>query len=225
MDFITLATKLRNECGVVGTETTVTGASGEWNRLVGWIADAWEDIQMLHETEWLWMRQPFSFDTTAQVGEYTPSQAGITNFAEWKLNTVRCYLASAGIGDEQWLSVMNYDNFRDLYLFNMTNLTYTRPVQVTEAPNKSIILGPKPDAVYTVVGDYQTLVTSLVGDADIPAMPARFHRLIVYKAMMDYGNYESAPEVYQRGAIKYAVMKTKLELNQMPIICRGRSLI
>jgi len=225
MNFLSLAIKLRDECGVTGTDTTVAGASGEWNRLVGWIADAWEDIQMLHETEWLWMRQSFSFNTTQHVGEYTPAMAGITDFAEWKLNTVRCYLTSAGIGDEQWLSVMQYDDFRDLYLFNTTRTTYTRPVQVSEAPNKSLLIAPSPELAYTVLGDYQQVATQLASDTDTPAMPERFHRLIVYKAMMDYANYEAAPEVYGRAAERYKTMKQKLELNQLPTITRGRCLI
>jgi len=225
MDYISLAIKLRDECGVTGTDTTVTGASGEWNRLVMWIRDAWDDIQEMHETEWLWMRQPFSFDTTINKGEYSPAEAGITDFAAWKLNTVRCYLKAQGITDEQWLSVMDYDAFRDLYLFNQTRVVYTRPVQVAETPSLGIILGPAPDAVYTVVGDYQRTVQTLADDADTPNMPARFHRLIVYRAMMDYGVYEAAQEVYERGQNKYKTMMSKLRLDQLPGIQRGRCLI
>ncbi len=222
---IQLATKLRDECGVTGTETTVAGASGEWNRLVMWIIDAWDDIQEMHEDEWLWMRKNFSFDTTVNVGEYTPTAAGITDFAAWRLNTMRCYLKSAGIGDEQWLSVMEYDDFRNLYLFNMTRTTYTRPVQVAQTPELNLTLGPSPNAVYTVDGDYQKTGKALALDSDLPDMPSRFHRLIVYKAMMDYGVYEAAQEVYARGANKYRVMLSKLRLSQLPKITRGRSLI
>jgi len=223
--FFELSKQLRDECGVVGTETTVVNATGEWNRLVVWTREAWSEIQQLHEQEWLWMRKSFSFSTTLNVGEYSPADAGITDLAEWRLNTLRTYLTAQGLGDEQRLSVMQYDEFRNLYLFNQTRVTYTRPIQVARAPNNNLLIAPAPNDVYTVLGDYQSSVQTLAADADVPYMPARFHRLIVYKAMMDYGAFYAAPEVYNRGQQKYKSMVSKLRLDQFPMIQRGNCII
>jgi len=225
MDYLGLAVKLRNEVGDPGSDTTTLNASGTWGRLCMWIDDAWSDIQQSHENQWRFMRNGFSFDATPFVGAYTPAQAGIADFAKWRLGTVRAYLKSQGIGDEQYLSVMSYDDFRNLYLYNTSRTTYSRPIEVSQTPDQKLIVGLAPDDVYVISGDYQRSVQSLTQDADIPTMPERFHRMIVYKAMMSYGAFEAANEVYERGKSQYLTMMSKLKINQLPSIQRGGSLI
>ena len=52
----------------------------------------------------------------------------------------------------------------------------------------------------------------------MPAMPERFHMMIVYAAMMYYGIFEAANEVYARGEKYYNKFYSKLSTDQAPPI-------
>ena len=224
MNYLALVQRLRTECGVSGTNTSVVGATGEWGRLCSWIATAWEDLQVEYP-EWEWMRKPVSFNTVAQQGEYSPSvDLLLTDFGSWRENSFRCYLTAAGFGSEQLLGFKEYNEFRDYYLLASRRNTYARPTEITVAPNKNLILGLIPDAVYTVSGEYFKTPIVLSADADIPDLPTRFHMAIVYKAMISYGMFEGANEVVQRGEAQYRQMLNKIRYDQMPTITRGSAL-
>lgn len=222
--FIELATRLRTECGVTGTNTTVIGAAGEWGRLCNWVAQAWIEIQE-EQPDWEWMRASCTLNTVANDGEYSPSDFGLTDFASWRKNSFRLYLTSAGVGSQWLLPFKDYNSFRDYYLLSSRQTTYSRPSEMTIAPNQNILLGLAPDDIYTVTGEYYKTPMELTADSDTPEMPTRFHMMIVYKAMMSYGAFESAPEVYSRGEKQYRDMLAKLRMNQMPMLTRGGSLI
>ena len=90
---------------------------------------------------------------------------------------------------------------------------------------KSICLGPPPDGSYTITGDYFVAPSERAADIDVPVgIPTRFHMLIVYRAMMKYAGYESAPEVYQRASEENAGMYAQLEALRAPRIGFGGAL-
>jgi len=92
MQFIDLVKALRRECGVSGTDATVTGATGEWARLVNWTAQAYTEIQM-ENTDWQWMRKSKTFNTVANQGEYDlTADLALTDFADWREKSFRVYL-------------------------------------------------------------------------------------------------------------------------------------
>lgn len=215
MNFLALVNRLRLECGVSGSDLgTVVGATGEMNRLKTWVAQAWYEVQTI-DNDWDWMRQPFSFTTTTGQAEYTPTQAGITSFSHWKIDSCRCYPTASGIQAEMFLDAIDYDVWRNTYQFGTFRTTYTRPVAATITPAKNLALGPAPDATgYTIVGEYFTAPVMLSADGDTPAMPDRYHMLIVYLAMQSYAQFEAAPEVMSRGIEGYKKMLAKLRLDQ-----------
>lgn len=223
--FIELAQRLRSECGVSGADTTVTSASGEWLRLVNWISQAWMDIQM-ENPEWEWMRKSLSFNTVAGQSTYSPTtDISLTDFSSWRDDSFRIYLASAGVGTEWLLPIRDYNSFRDFYLLSSRKTTYARPTEIAIKPNSDLIIGLAPDDIYVVSGEYYKEPVILTADADTPDMPSKFHMAIVYKAMMSYGGFESAAEVYQRGDKEYKSMMNKIRYDQMPPLTKGGSLI
>ena len=225
MNYLALATRLRTECGVSGSDTTVVGATGEWLRLCNWIAQSWVEIQEIYPNGWQWMDGTFSLPTVATDGEYTPSDAGLSDLAEWQRDTFRIYLAASGVGTQNRLPWMDYEAFRNTYLFGTNFTNYSFPSVFSIAPNENIVLGLAPDDIYTVTGRYFKTPTELTLDADIPNMPTRFHMLIVYQAMMNYGGFESAPEVFGEGERLYKKMLTSLKDDQAPVVKKARSLI
>ena len=228
MNLLALVNRMRRECGVATSDlTTVVGASGESQRITDWVVQAWTEIQEEHP-EWNWLRSTVSFDTIANQFEYTPTDAipvgiALTDFGSWDEESFRIYLTATGTPDEMFLEYRDYANFRDLYQFSSFRTTYMRPLSLAVRPNdKALLLGPTPDTVYTVVGEYFTSPVELALDADTPAMPSRFHMAIVYRAMQSYALYEAAPEVMTRGQTGYNEMLKRIEFDQlMPVTTGG----
>lgn len=217
MTFLELCKRLRSECSISGSgPTTVIGQTGEMERVVNWVNDAWMDIQAQHP-DWEWLRKSFSFTTTDGKSTYTPTECGVTDLGEWKIDSMRYYPTTVGTRGEIHLTKMNYDAWRDLYQFNAYRSVKTRPINVTVCPDLSLGLGPSPNDVgYTVVGDYYRLPQLLVNDADVPAMPEKHQMVIVYRAMMYYASYTAAAEVYQRGEMEYRKFMRRMRTDRLP---------
>ena len=90
------------------------------------------------------------------------------------------------------------------------------------SPIDSLILALPPDDIYTVTGVYYKKPTELSANDDMPDMPEQYHMLIVYRAMQEYGFYESAQEVIQRGTIRYNDMLQNLVIDETPDIVVDR---
>jgi hypothetical protein len=224
MNYLQLVQRLRQECGVSGAAPATTlNQVGEIARLCAWINAAWMDVQLTHN-DWFFLRQPFAFNTVAGKQAYTPSDAGLASFSNWKRDSLRLYSQALGVGNEMILPYVGYDTLRDLYMFGQMRTTTQRPVMFSIDPQKKLVLGATPDLVYVVNGEYYALPSDMALDADTPAMPAQYHMAIVYRAMTHYGEFEAAPEVYQHGDSEFKKMLARLELDQLPTMTFGAPL-
>lgn len=237
MTFLQLCQRVCLECAIGdadGSEPTgVTNQIGELARVVAWVQTAWEEIQTASES-WRWMRSRFSVNTVADIDTYAPDDctdsrlsAPINRFSSWRVNDPRnpprAYLTSGGVGGQYFLGYLSWDDFCATY--RIGTLTTGMPVHITMDPQNNLVLGPIPDGVYTIVGEYQMAPQPLAADADEPEMPAQFHMLIVYDAMSKYAGYEVAQEVEAR-AVKYGgPLRYRLERNQLPAFRTGRPLV
>lgn len=256
MNYLQLCQRACVECGVAsGTAIklalpTVATATGSIGRVVGWVADAWTDIQMDHD-DWDWMRSSSllglgcSFSTVAGQASYplggnsdfggdfggdfaaAVGTVGIAPdlFGKWDPETFRSYPTAVGFAGEMFLDEIPFNAWRNYYMLGAQRLVKTRPVVVAIGPDQSLNLGPPSDGLYTITGDYFVAPSEMVADADVPiGLPTRFHMLIVYRAMMKYAGYESAPEVYQRGSEENASMYAQLQAVRAPTISFGGAL-
>lgn len=230
MTFLQLAQRLQVESGSSGAaQTTVANATGEWQRMCNYIANAYIDLQNRRD-DWLWMEQDVQFDTVAGQQEYppgttvftTPAGTGLPDFGSWKLSSVsgdnsfRLWLKSAGVNNETFLSAsLNYDWFRDYYMFGAKRNTQARPISICVNPAKSLMLGLTPNDVYTVVGKYYQAPTLMTIDGDTPAFPARYHMLLVWIALEQYGLYEPASEVIVKAQTNGKPLLMSLESEQL----------
>lgn len=222
--FLELCNIVAKECGNDAV-TTVVGQSGNRADTVRWTAQSWMDIQQ-SQRHWEWMRDSFSFTTTAAQEAYTPTGAAptgaaLTAFRFWYTNTFRCYSALA---DEQHIHFVRYPVYRDRYQFGAQ--TSSRPVHFTIRPqDKAILLANIPDAAYTIRGEYQKCATELSANTDEPGMPDEFHILVAYGAMLKYAAVENAPEVEARAREGWRVTMNKLIADQLPAIEFGEPLL
>ena len=221
MNLLQLTNQTRVECGVSGpTLSSVQNLTGESARILAWVQQAWIDVQTSKE-DWLFLRETFEFNTVASQWEYTAANAGLTDFGNWKRDSFRASSVNNLYRDEQLLNYMDWTTYRNLYRYaNMRN-TLARPVVVSITPNKDLAFGSTPDQIYTINGEYYTQPVSLTADTDIPGIPARFHMIIVYRAMMYYAGYESAAEVLARGDFEYRRLYSRMEIDQLPTIVSG----
>lgn len=223
--YLQLCTYLRAETSDAGTgPIAVTSQTGELARIVNWIDRAYTELQQ--EKSWRFLRKSFTVNTVASDGDYaytdctdTVTAIAIARFAFWYQKTFKCYLSSAGVGGEYGLHWLPWDDFRRIYRYGTQ--TNGPPCHVSEDPTQKFVLGPKPEAVYVVSGDYHLGPQLLTADGDIPEMPTRFQMLIVYEAMLKYGGHRAAPEAMLRAATEGARLRSALGRDQLPQITTG----
>lgn len=227
MTFLEIVQRLWLESGASGTSpgpTTVVSQTGEYARLVTWANSAWVAIQRKHR-DWGWMRQTTSFTTVLNQAVYPlgsgAGTVGVTaaNFGAWVPETGRVYLTAAGTNSEQFLPQIDYEAWRNYYQFGATRNAPSQPVEVAISPAKALCLGPVALAGYTVTHDYFSAPVSMSLDADEPTgLPAEYHEIIVWRALMDYAAFDSAPEVYDRANTNYSTMMKDLEADRRPVV-------
>lgn len=216
MNYLQLANRLRRKCRVSGSGFTTTQSTQveEYYRLLDWVNEAWVDIQ-LKRTDWLWMKKSMSFPTVLSQASYTVAQIGLTDFANWDLDTFRTYNTAVGLNSEIEMDNISYDDWRSNYQLGALRSSTSRPIEFAVLPDLSIGVGPVPIAGYTVTGEYYKVPTEFALDADIPGLPVQYHMAIIYRAMMFYGASELASEVYQEGEKEFALMMNRLGMTQL----------
>ncbi len=217
--FLKLVQRLFSETARQGVApTTTVSQSGMNQRLINWINTAYEDIQNLHET-WIFRRKEFEFSTIAAQANYTYNEVGLTDLASWFFNPdhnhvsgIRAFLTE---NDEQDLIFFPWEDFRANYLYSANRSVTTRPTVFTIKTDQSIQLWAIPDKVYTINGEYIAIADTLDGDTDTPVFN-QYQMIIVWRALMFYGAFEGAPEVYAHAENEYKALLRKLEFNQLP---------
>lgn len=227
--FLQLCNRLAQEAGVTGSASTisaVSGQTGEAQRIVNWIVSAHNEIQDRHQ-HWRWMRSQFTVNTTSGDDQYAGTDctdsrlsAAITRFARWipldddGACNVKKYLTSGGVSGEVWMVNLPWSYFMAIYKRGTQNNSV--PVHVAIDPQNNLRLGPKPDGIYTISGEYQMSALEFSAAGDTPEFPSRFHDLVWLRAMEKYGRYHAAPEVVARGQIEGGRLMRQLEADQLP---------
>lgn len=219
--YIQLVQDLHREAGISGNPpTSVVGVNGETARLANWVKTEWVKIQNRH-ANWRWMRKSFTLQTVASDDTYSYSDctddltsSAITRFSRFLPDGFKIYLTSSGVGTQGWLTYVVWDDFKQIFKIGTQTPSY--PSFVTFDPDNNIVLGAKPDGIYTVTGDYQRSPQILTADSDVPEMPSQFHDLIWLGALRRYAAYESAPEVYGDAQSQYSDLMKRLDANQLP---------
>jgi hypothetical protein len=222
MNFLQLVNWTISKTGGPSELQTVLDQRGEARDYVSRVQEAWQLIQ-LAKPNWKFMEREFSFDTQVGVSAYAPGDVGVQSFARWRTeDSVRMYLKSIGRRDEQHLCQWSFEDWRDTHDFGERRTE--RPSVYAIDRSQRLIVGPTPDDIYTITGRYQHEPLLLAGDEDVPQMPARFHWLIVYRAMRIHALYESAPEVLAEANDSYDSLFADLETDQLPDIDMGEPL-
>ena len=201
MTFLELCKRLRQEVGAAGTgPAAVTGQHGEYQRLIGWIKQAWHELQ-LERREWRFAWAEASIDLDPDFRDYSPPG----DIDHWDAETVR-------IGSNR-LRVIEWSMFRERFRDDSNG---DKPAVITRLPNGTLRLDTTPATADTLMFEYFRTPQELTANGDTPRMPEEYHLLIVYRAMLAYALYENAPEVAQAARIGEQQILPQMMLRELP---------
>ena len=223
MDLLALVKSLHYEAKQPGSPpATVAGQSGRAADLVRWAIEAYNDIQREKDSRWKWLRSDWSLNTAAADADYASGEctdvadvAAITRFLAWELDDEEppfIYLVSDGVATERELPIAHWQEFRRLYV--RATHTAASPAQISVDPADTLFFGPTPDDIYRVTGSYWKSIQELAVDADEPEMPANYHMLIVYRALLKYAYNVVGQEILARARTEGTPLYDALILNQ-----------
>lgn len=219
-NFLALCQKTARESGTIEgvLPSTVVGQSGRLLKVVNWVNDAWSEIQNMREN-WEWMRQDFSYALSENTMRYTAASFNLTNHSRWvkDARSVTIYDTSTGVSDENELAFLKYSDYRIKY--DRGTQTAGRPIEWTVTPANEFAVGPKPDGSgFTVTGEYYQGNEALALDADVPDLPARFHDVIVWKALMKLAKSDENRDGFEYAEMLYNDLLAALQRDQLPDI-------
>lgn len=222
MNFLQLCQEAARDSGTVAgvpSFTTVVGVTGRVEKFVGWVRDAWIDIQN-ERNDWQWMRRSFSQALTINTTTYTAAELGIADFGSWlhdlpALGWRNLTIYEAGDqANEGELREIGYPLYRQRYMRGTHDAN--KPTEWAVTPINSLAFGNKPDKAYIVQGEYRKEPQRLEADADIPEMPEQFHRLIIGEALRLMAESDEVFNVLGVKAQKYERLRNPLVIDQTP---------
>lgn len=213
MTYLELLQDTAKKVGIPEPSAT-TGLSGESERLLDYVDEAWLEIQNLYQN-WQWMWTRGSFTTTASKRDYTPAEMSITNI-NWIAPYGAAIYETGDVSTESRIKVTPYPEYRARY--DIGTQEEDRPTKLTVLPNRSVRLHPTPDSTgFTVEFDYYAKPSSLSGDSDTPEIPnADLHRIIVWRAAMSWAQYEESAEAFAFAQSNYNRYLTRLRKEERP---------
>ncbi|MAG09804.1 MAG: hypothetical protein CL494_05270 [Actinobacteria bacterium] len=197
MNFLDLCQRLVQETGIADEgPATVTGQTGDMGRIVNWINDAWLKIQSIRaDWNWAW-----------STGTSTLTAATNTVTLPATVETIK--RVSIGQG---FLQALDYNDFADNYRVIQDG----DPSVYSIKPDGTLCFSSKPTENKTVSYESYATPVALVNNTDVPAMPERYHILIVYEALRCYAQFDEAPELEKRAFLYYEEMLADLERDQL----------
>lgn len=206
MNFLDLCQRLVQETGIADDgPATVAGQTGDMGRIVNWTNDAWLKIQSIREDwNWAW-----------STGSSTLNAASNTITLPSTVETVK--RVSVGQG---FLQYENYNDFADAYRV----ISDGAPSVWSIRPDGVLVFNTKPSENLTVTYESYAVPAKLVATTDAPALPERYHMLIVYEALRCYAQFDEAPELEKRAYLYYEDMLADLERDQLARISAPEAL-
>ncbi len=223
MTFLELVQDLARETGTMENADPINGEISTLQDpdndylidLIRWTRKAWVAIQL--ESDWDYLIKQGEVTTTADQ-DYVDVASQVSDF-----RLLLPYIAPYGrrwisIDDREPVWVVRYPRWAGWNAVRQSR--NARPRNCTILPDGQsehrMKLWPTPNKVYTITFDYIRTPQELSADDDEPAMPARFHDAIVYRAMVKYAGYDEASPQYQRAKTELAGLMIQMRLEHLP---------
>ena len=93
-------------------------------------------------------------------------------------------------------------------------LSTGEPEAFTILPNRTLRLFPTPDAAHAIAFEYYKGGVRLVGNADVPLLPERFHEVIIVRGRIYWATFENAQAELQVASALYGELMLQLEASE-----------
>jgi len=212
--YLVLCQDMARDVGIPGTgpsSVTSTSLSEEENAVVRYIANADQDVQS-RWFDWDFLWSEASITAISGTSTLTSSNSGFPSaLGNWKLDSLVWDKTSDSY---QILEYMEWNSYREMYKYGTVDSDV--PEVYSIKPNNDLDLYPTPDSATVISAEYWATPTVLAADADISAIPPRFHKIIIARAKMYYAENEDAPEVMAGAVAEFEDLLDKLEADQLP---------
>jgi len=205
--YLQLCQNMSREVGIPGSgPSSVTPTAEEEVDIVRQIKDADLDVQI----KWFNWNYLWSEHTTSTVSG-TSTISSPTDIMQWNIDSV---VYDPSSDNYQPLVFVEWKEYRDNYKFGV--IESGTPEVFTVKPNNVIDIYPTPDSATSIKAEYWKTPTELSADSDVSAIPERFHRIIICRAKIFYGEQNDAPEVLSSAIAEFTDLLGKLEADQLP---------
>lgn len=221
MTFLEICQDFVSELGVAnGTgPNSVLNQTGEYRNVVRWIRDSslWIDNNW---KDWKYLKLEYfgvlGTNNEISLDRFAPAPNNPPGVLVRRWDKDSMWIDKQGITASP-LAFVEWDRFRQLYdtSRDLPNQR-SKPTTFTIRPDNTIQTFPIADALYTMSGEFWRRPPVLKVDNDTPLMPAEFHRLIVCRAAIMYGNREDAPEIISGMETEYDTLLPMLQADQLP---------
>lgn len=220
MDFLALVKDVARQSGTLAGGTTissVTGLSGRGEKIANWVQSAWEDIQTVRDG-WKWMYREFDSALLIDTKRYTNASFNIASLSRWAQDTdehkpFTIYDPAIGQADEGPIYFLPYKAWRERYDRGVHEAM--RPVCYSISPANEFVVGPRPDKAYVLRGEYWKGPQTLTLNGDVPEMPEKFHKAIVWRAMMLLGEADENDPTINNAGREYKARFAQLVVDQL----------
>ncbi len=200
--FLELCQDLVVETPITGSFSTVEGQTGEFARVVRWVAVACLEIETSY-LNWNFLSVPENDLTTiAAVSDYPVP-------ADWN------WWDHAGFGliaDEEPLEFIDWNRRKR----DFQALISGDPFEFTILPDGTLRFFDTPSTIQIVRAPYWKQPTSLINNADEPLIPKRYRKVVVYRAMKLYAEYESNDEIDAKAVQGLGFWLPSLSAKELP---------
>jgi hypothetical protein len=203
--------------------STTSPATDHIGDLVAFVDQAWLDIQLHRNNDWSWMRHRLSDDSVALTASnrlltMATIDATCRRIVPLYVHDVRplryVLLKDPSTSALHRAEQIDYDIFRG-YRDRDTTIE-GKPVRYTVRPDGTLEFDPAPDVAYKINLDWVHEPKELTADATEPDMPAHFHMLIVWWAIVHLMDFDQNGGRYQAADRQYRRMLNRLMIEQLP---------
>lgn len=205
--FLQICQDVREETGISGSgPVSVSSATGIEKKLVGYVVQAWIDIQE-YRSDWPWMFKEFSFNTSPGKQRYPCVELNLSDVEFWDLTGVSIFKVYEGKIAEHYMPSSTYQNWWKFHRIGVQQSAPPESIFVDPA-NEDLMIYPAPDDEYTVSLRYYRAAQRLAANGDIPMMPTNqaWQDIIKWRALWYYGYHDGAPDVLAEAEIRYGEM-------------------
>lgn len=190
------------ESPISGDFTTVDSVTGEFERVVGWVVTACTEIEAAYLNWNFLSNYSYTFSTTANIRDYpVPS--------DWNWWDEKAFGIPA---TEEPLEYLDWQEKR----LDMSAAITGDIHSFTILPNGTIRLFDTSASVVTILAPYWKKPSKLAQNADTPLIPARYRKVITYRALKLYAEYESNDEIDQKAENGLAFWVPRLVAKELP---------